>query len=422
MGEKKMIAKPKGTYDLIGLDAKLYNYIYNVVQGYMDNYNYEFIRTPIFEASELFHRGVGETTDIVTKETYDFIDRGERNLTLRPEGTAGVVRSVIENKLYGNQNGPLKYYYFGTMYRYERPQAGRYREFSQMGVEVFNANDPMIDAEVISLGYNLLKELGIENFTVHLNTLGDLTTRQNYTAALKKYLKPHLKELCPDCQKRYETNPLRIIDCKADKDNDVLKNVPKISDYLTDESKALFTKLKELLTILDIDYEIDERIVRGLDYYDYNVWEYVTDEDNVSLGGGGRYNNLVKTLDGPDMPAVGFAFGIDRVITELKNILGSQEFTNNVDVYIMSVNDEEKMQALRIAQDLRLNNVMTEINSNNLSLKSQFKMADSLKAKFLVILNSDDLQKGLVNIKDNVTKEEMKIDEAEIVDWILGNI
>ncbi len=417
-----MITKPKGTYDLMGLDAKIYTYINHEIENFMANYNYDLIRTPIFEASELYHRSVGETSDIVTKETYDFKDRGDRSMTLRPEGTAGVVRSVIENKLYGNKNDCIKLYYNGTMYRYERPQSGRNREFTQFGVEVFNSADPMIDAEVISIGYNLLNSLGIDNVTVAINSLGDKISRKNYTEALVKYLTPYINELCDDCKKRFNSNPLRILDCKIDKNNDILKNVPKISDYLSKESKERFDKLKMLLTNLDIDYEIDEKIVRGLDYYDENVWEYITTDNGITLGGGGRYNSLVENLGGPNLPAVGFALGIERIILELKNKINISNLQNNIDVYIMSVNEEEKMQSIILAQNLRLNNVITEMNSNNLSLKSQFKIADSLNAKFLVILNSEDLNKGLINVKDNATKEEMKIDESEIVDWILGNI
>lgn len=420
-----MITKPKGTYDLLGTDARIHSYINETIERFMNSYNYDLIRTPIFEATELFHRSVGEGTDIVSKETYDFKDRGDRMVTLRPEGTAGVVRSYIENKMYGNRNDTVKLYYNGTMYRYERPQSGRFREFTQFGVETFGSNDPMIDAEVISIGYNLIKELGIENIVVSLNTLGDKETRENYTKALKDYLKPHLHELCEDCQNRYNTNPLRIIDCKYDHSIEsgqkILDNVPKISEYLSEESKERFKKLKELLTMMDIDYEIDESIVRGLDYYDENVWEY-KNADGVALGGGGRYNHLIENLGGPYTPAVGFAIGIERLILEIKKFIKDEEASKNIDVFVMSVNEEEKIHALTLSQDLRLNGLATEINSNNLSIKSQFKLADTLNAKFLVILNSEDLQKGLVNIKDNATKEEIKVDEKEVIDYLISNI
>ena len=417
-----MITKPKGTYDLYGTDEKLYTYVTNIVNDYMANYNYNFIRTPIFESSELFHRGVGETTDIVTKETYDFQDRGGRSITLRPEGTAGVARSFIENKMYGNRNDPVKMYYNGTMYRYERPQAGRFRELTQIGAEIFNSYEIATDAEVISLGYYILKEVGLENIVVKLNSLGDLESRKNYTDALVKYLKPHAEELCEDCQRRLKTNPLRVLDCKYDAQNEILKNVPKIGDYLNEESEERFNKLKELLTILDVDYEIDENIVRGLDYYDHNVWEYYLEDGSLALGGGGRYNNLVKTLGGPDIPGVGFAFGVDRIIALLRERLSEKEVSTNIDCYILALSEEEKIYALKLAQDLRLNNVITEYTTNNLSLKSQFKIGDSLNAKFLIILNNEDLQKGLISVKDNATKEEVKIDESSIIDYLISNI
>lgn len=416
-----MIIKPKGTYDMYGIDEKIYSYISNLVDDYMVNYNYDKIRTPIFEESELFHRGVGETSDIVTKETYDFMDRGGRSITLRPEGTAGVVRSFIENKMYGNRSDAIKLYYNGTMYRYERPQKGRFRELTQIGLEAFNSDSVMMDAEVISIGYNILSELGFD-VVVHLNTLGDLESRENYKEALKNYLKPHIHELCEDCQNRFEKNPLRIIDCKFDAESEILKNIPKMMDYLNEESLNRFNSLKNILTNMGVSYIVDDRIVRGLDYYDHCVWEYTLDEGSLALGGGGRYNHLVEILGGPSMPAVGFAFGADRLIAVLKDKINAEEAEKNIDCFVMSVNDEENIYAMKIAQELRLNNISCEVNLTNLSLKAQFKLADKLNAKQLIILNSEDLQKGLVNIKDNKTKEEVKIDEADICDYISGVI
>ena len=416
-----MITKPKGTYDLLGDDAKIYTYLSNFASEFFSFYNYDFIRTPIFEATDLYHRSVGEQTDIVSKETYDFKDRGDRSITLRPEGTAGVVRSFIENKLYGNRNDAIKLYYNGTMYRYERPQSGRNREFTQIGAEVFNSNEVILDAEVISMGYYYLKNVGIDDVTVVINSLGDKESRLNYTKALVDYLKPNINLLCEDCQRRLNTNPLRILDCKVDADSDILKNAPKIGDYLSESSTKRFNSVKQMLTILDVDFEIDNNVVRGLDYYDENVWEYKTSE-GITLGGGGRYNGLVGSLNGPDTPAIGFALGVERIILELKKSLKENTLNKVIDAYILCVSEEEKLQALKLAQELRLNNIIVDINSNNLSLKSQFKIADNLKAKFLIILNEEDLKKGLINIKDNATKEEFKIDEYEIVDWLLGNI
>ena len=421
-----MITKPKGTYDIYGENAKYYNYINEVFTSVCEYYNYEYIRTPIFEDSELFHRSVGETSDIVSKETYDFRDRGDRFLTLRPEGTAGVVRSFIENKMYGDANQPKKLYYSGTMYRYERPQAGRFRELSQIGVEVLGSNSPLVDAEVISLAYRLLEEMGIENITVKINTLGDNASREAYRQALINYLEPHIHELCADCQKRFSTNPLRILDCKVDKDSAILKHAPAILDYLNEESQSRFDKVLEYLDYLDVDYEIDSNIVRGLDYYNHTVFELVADLDDLgnasTLCGGGRYNNLVANLGGPDTPGMGFACGIDRLIMVLQQLNKDKEIDKSLDVYVMAINEEEKLTAIRLVQDLRWCEIKTDMDTLDRGLKAQFKQADRLKARLLVILNSEDLQKGLITVKDNLTKEETKIDENEIIDYIISNL
>ncbi len=410
-----MITKPKGCYDVTGEVAKKYQRICEVVSAYAKIYNYKYIRTPLFESTELFKRGVGDTTDIVQKETYDFTDRGGRSFTLRPEGTAGVVRNFIEDKLYGNQSSVVKEFYIGTMYRYERPGLGRNREFTQFGVECLGSDDEMMDAEVISFSYNILKELGLD-VTVKINNLGSVEDRENYKKALVEYLTPHINDLCEDCQNRIKTNPLRILDCKVDDQSEILKNAPSILDYHSKESNDRFNKILTYLDYLDIDYELDNTLVRGLDYYDYMVYELKLN-DSLALGGGGRYNHLVKNLGGPEVPAVGFACGIERIINEMND-----ESFNNIDVYVMCVNDEEKIKANIITQDLRLNNIICETNVMGKSLKAQFKEADNMNAKNLIILNSEDLSKGLITVKDNVTKEEVKVPEDEIIDYILGVI
>ena len=410
-----MITKPKGCYDVTGEVAKKYQRICEVVSAYAKIYNYKYIRTPLFESTELFKRGVGDTTDIVQKETYDFTDRGGRSFTLRPEGTAGVVRNFIEDKLYGNQSSVVKEFYIGTMYRYERPGLGRNREFTQFGVECLGSDDEMMDAEVISFSYNILKELGLD-VTVKINNLGSVEDRENYKNALVEYLTPHINDLCEDCQNRIKTNPLRILDCKVDDQSEILKNAPSILDYHSKESNDRFNKILTYLDYLDIDYEVDNTLVRGLDYYDYMVYELKLN-DSLALGGGGRYNHLVKNLGGPEVPAVGFACGIERIINEMND-----ESFNNIDVYVMCVNDEEKIKANIITQDLRLNNIICETNIMGKSLKAQFKESDNMNAKNLIILNSEDLSKGLITVKDNVTKEEVKVPEDEIIDYILGVI
>lgn len=417
-----MITKPKGTYDVIENEALKLQKINRIIEYFCEFYNYEYIRTPIFESRDLFHRTVGEQTDIVTKETYDFKDRSDRELALRPEGTAGVVRSFIENKMYGSSM-PRKLYYNGTMYRYERPGNGRNREFTQFGVEILGSNDPVVDAEIISMPYHLFEELGFKNLNVKINNLGSKLDRENYKMALKEYLKPHLHNLCSDCQKRFETNPLRILDCKVDKDSDILKNVPSILDYQSEESKSRFNKVLEYLNYLDVDYEVDDKIVRGLDYYDYTVFEIVSDA--VVLGGastiaaGGRYNDLVEKLGGPSTPCMGFAAGLERIMLAMDEI--EETLKPSLNCYILYVNEEEKLKAIMLAQDLRLSGVSCDYDTTGRSLKSQFKEADRNNAQLLIILNSEDLNKGLITVKDNITKEETKIDENEIIDYIVSN-
>lgn len=407
-----MINKPKGCNDIYGIDAKKWKYIDNIIDAMMERYNYDYIRTPIFESSQLFHRGVGQTTDVVTKETYDFIDRGNRQMTLRPEGTAGVVRSYIENKMYGN-NQITKLYYNGTMYRYERPQLGRDREFTQFGVEVFGSNHEMTDAEVISIPYILFKILGLPNIKVKINSLGDTESRNNYHDALVNYFKPHIDNLCEDCKARFEKNPLRILDCKIDKDSDILKNAPTTLEYLNEESKTRFEKVQEYLSALDIDYEIDPKIVRGLDYYNHTVFEveYTNAQGQVStLAGGGRYNSLVETLGGPSIPAFGFATGTGRILNALENEKIHLPIKEAIDVYIMAVSDTERNYAMTLAQNLRLHDFIVDYDITSSGLKSQFKKADNLSARYLIILNDENLRNDQVMIKNNQTKEEELVD------------
>lgn len=405
-----MISKPKGCYDIYGENAKKWQYINKVIDSLMEKYNYSYIRTPIFESSELFHRGIGETADVVTKETYDFKDRADRNMTLRPEGTAGIVRSYIENKMYGDANQPVKLYYNGTMYRYERPQSGRDREFTQFGVEVLGTDDPMVDAEVISIPVVLLSMLGLKGVKVKINSLGDRESRDNYRKALLEYFRPHIKELCEDCNDRLEKNPLRILDCKVDKDNPLLKEAPKTLDYLNEESKKRFEEVKSFLDELGVDYEVDYRIVRGLDYYNHTVFEIEADVEgfgsNNVLAGGGRYNGLVDILGGPNTSCIGFACGIGRIIQALDLEKVKLPIVDDVEVFVMYVSETEKKYATSLVQYLRGNGFRVETEYTNRGLKSQFKQADRLKSKYLIILNDEDLKNDEIKIKDNKTKEE----------------
>ncbi len=421
-----MIVKPKGSYDIYGHEMKVWQYVERVVDEVMERYNYGKIRTPIFESTELFHRGVGDSTDIVNKETYDFVDRGNRQMTLRPEGTAGVVRSFIENKMYGDPNQPVKLYYNGTMYRYERPQSGRDRELTQFGVEVLGCDDPAIDAEVISVAVQIFKLLGLKGVKVKINSLGDTESRNNYREALIKYFEPFINDLCEDCQERLKKNPLRILDCKVDAESEIIKNAPIMLDYLNEESKNRFMDVQNYLDVLDIDYEVDPKIVRGLDYYSHTVFEIeATVKDfgaNNVLAGGGRYDTLVENLDGPKTPGIGFACGIGRLVRALEKEEVRLPINETIDVFVLYVNKTEKEYALALTQDLRLNGFRVETDYMNRSLKSQFKQADRLNAKYLIILNDEDLVAGEMQVKDNLTKEVAMVKEAEIDDYLDLNL
>ncbi len=417
-----MIQKPKGTYDIYGEDGKKLLYVRELIEGLMEKYNYEYFETPIFESSNLFHRGAFETTDIVTKETYDFKDRGDRDLTLRPEGTASIVRSYIENKMYGNHTVPTKAWYMGPMFRYERPQSGRFRQFTQFGVEAFGSEDPLLDAEIISIPVNLYKLLGLKGIKVNINTLGDNESRNNYRNALIEYFRPHLDELCEDCKERFKKNPLRILDCKVDSDLDIMKNAPRTIDYLTDYSKEHFEKVKEYLKSMNIDYEINTNLVRGLDYYTHTVFEVEASVEGFGsqnvLCGGGRYDNLVETLDGPKTSGVGFAMGMERLMTALQYENVEMPLIKNIDCYVISMSENEKDFAIHITNDLRLNGFIVDMDYCNRNLKNNFKNADKLNTKFIIIIGEEEKKSGILTIKNNQTKEEYKINHDDVIDFL----
>ena len=420
--------KPKGTYDIYGNKANQMLYLRKLINALMDKYNFKYFETPIFESSELYHRGVGETTDIVSKETYDFKDRGDRNLTLRPEGTAGIVRSFIENKLYVD-NLPLKAWYFGPMFRYERPQSGRFREFYQFGLEVFGSYDPIMDAEVISIFVNLLKMLGLDGVKVNINSLGDSESRDNYRSALISYFKPHLDELCDDCKSRFEKNPLRILDCKVDGTKDIMLNAPKMTDYLNEESKLHFEKVGEYLKEMNIDYVVNPNIVRGLDYYTHTVFEVEADIEGFGsqnvLGAGGRYNNLVENIGGPSVPGVGFAIGLERLLLALEKENIDISIDSDLEVYVIPMGDEAKLKSISLVNSLRLSGFNTEMDYNNRNLKSNFKAADKLRAKYIIIVGEEEIKNKVLTIKDNITKEEYKVELENLIEFLdekLGDV
>ena len=414
-----MITKQKGCHDIYGVEAKKWNYVSHIIEAVCERYNYSLIRTPIFEASELFHRSIGEETDVVSKEMYDFKDKGDREITLRPEGTAGVIRSYIENKMYGDAMQPVKLYYNGTMYRYERPQSGRDRELTQFGVEVLGSDDPMIDAEVISLAVNIYKILGLKGIRVNINSLGDEESRNNYRQALIEHFKPHKDELCEDCKVRLEKNPLRILDCKVDHESEVMKSAPMMTDYLNEESKKRFQEVQKYLDLLDIEYEVNPSIVRGLDYYNHTVFEIEASVEGFGsqnvLGAGGRYNGLVSQLGGPETPGIGFAMGLGRLMLALEKEQIELPIEESMDAFVMYVSDTEKDYAVTLVQELRMNGFKVETEYTGRGLKGQFKQADRLNSRFLIILNDEDLKENQIKIKNNQTKEEELVE----IDYIL---
>ncbi|MEG3037184.1 MAG: histidine--tRNA ligase [Bacilli bacterium] len=417
-----MIQKPKGTYDVYGQNSKQILYIEQLMKSLMEKYNYEYFRTPVFENSDLFNRAVGETTDVVTKETYDFLDRSERKMTLRPEGTAGMCRSFVENKMYGTYSMPVKCWYYGPMYRYERPQSGRFREFYQIGVEVFGSDSPNIDAEVISIPVNFYKLIGLKGIKVNINTLGDKESRENYKEALINHFKPHINNLCSDCQERFLKNPLRILDCKIDASNEIMKTAPKTIDYLNQVSKDHFTKVKEALDALDIDYIVNPGIVRGLDYYTHTVFEVEADikgfGSNNVLCGGGRYNGLISAIGGPEISGVGFALGLERLLNAINAEAIELPISDTVNAYIIPMSEEEQSYAMGLTQSLRLNGFTVEMDYMSRKLTNNFKQADRLKAEFIIIIGEEEIKNKTLTIKNNKTKEEYKIKEAEVIDFL----
>ena len=413
--------KPKGTYDIFGDRANKMLYLRKLINALMDKYNAKYFETPIFESSDLFHRGVGETTDIVSKETYDFKDRGDRALTLRPEGTAGIVRCFIENKLYA-ESLPLKAWYFGPMFRYERPQAGRFREFYQFGFEAFGTCDPTMDAEAISILVNFFKMLGLKGIKVNINSLGDSESRDNYRQALVSYFKPYLEQLCDDCKNRFEKNPLRILDCKVDTDKEFMKNAPKMLDYLNNESKEHFNKVKEYLDAMKIDYVVNSNIVRGLDYYTHTVFEVEADipgfgSQNV-LGAGGRYNNLVENIGGPSIPGVGFAIGLERLLLALEMEKIDINYNSYPEVYVIPMGIEAKAKAVNLVNSLRLSGFSVEMDYDNRNLKSNFKSADKLGVKYIIIIGEEEIKSKVLTIKNNESKEEYKVDLENLIEFL----
>lgn len=416
-----MLQKPKGTLDIYGEDGKIFDYISNYTSAFMSLYNYEFIKLPTFESTELFYRGVGDTTDIVNKETYDFLDKSNRKMTLRPEMTAGTARCLIEDKLY--TEGVKKFYYLGSCFRYERPQSGRLREFTQFGIECFNVSNPKVDAEVISLAYRYLSGLGLTNLVVKLNSLGNKESRKEYNKVIKEYLSKDYDNLCDTCKERLSKNPLRILDCKYDGEREYIKNAPKTLDYLNEESKSYFEEVKESLESLGIPFVEDSTLVRGLDYYSHTVFEIISDIPELgkanTLCGGGRYDGLVELLGGPSTPGIGFAMGIERIIILLKE-LECYVPDRELDVFVMNLDNTN--YAFQIIDDLRLSEFSVETDYTGKNMKGMWKLVDKLNPKFVLIIGEDERVNDYITVKDNITKEETKVKTSDLIDYLNTNI
>lgn len=399
----KQIQIPRGTQDILPGETEKWQYIENTAREICENYQYKEIRTPIFEHTELFLRGVGDTTDIVQKEMYSFTDRGGREVTLRPEGTASTVRSFVEHKMFGLPSQPVKLYYMGPMFRYERPQAGRYRQFVQFGVEALGSNDPAIDAEVISLAMSIYQKLGLKKLKLVINSLGDKESRKAHRDALIEHFQPRIGEFCSDCQNRLEKNPMRILDCKADRDHELMKSAPSIIDFLNEASSEYFSKVKQYLTNVGIEYEVDPNLVRGLDYYNHTAFEIMSDAEGfgaiTTLCGGGRYNGLVEEIGGPETPGIGFALSIERLLAALDAEGVELPVTNKIDCYVVSLGEKAKDYTVGLLHQLRSAGFSAERDYLDRKIKAQFKAADRFQAKYVAVLGDDELAENKISLK-----------------------
>ncbi|HGD0882834.1 TPA: histidine--tRNA ligase [Streptococcus agalactiae] len=406
------LQKPKGTQDILPGESAKWQYVENVIRNLFKQYHYDEIRTPMFEHYEVISRSVGDTTDIVTKEMYDFHDKGDRHITLRPEGTAPVVRSYVENKLFAPEvQKPTKMYYIGSMFRYERPQAGRLREFHQVGVECFGSNNPATDVETIAMGHHLFEVLGIKNVKLHLNSLGSPESRQAYRQALIDYLTPIREQLSKDSQRRLNENPLRVLDSKEPEDKLAVENAPSILDYLDESSQAHFDAVCHMLDALNIPYIIDTNMVRGLDYYNHTIFEFITEiEDNeLTICAGGRYDGLVSYFGGPETPAFGFGLGLERLLLILDKQGISLPIENTIDLYIAVLGSEANLAALDLAQSIRHQGFKVERDYLGRKIKAQFKSADTFNAKLIMTLGSSEVDSKKVGLKNNQTRQEVKV-------------
>lgn len=411
--------KIKGTPDFLPEETNKWQFIENHAKEMLARYQFKEVRTPIFEQFELFSRGVGETSDIVSKEMYDFYDKGDRHIALRPEGTAGVVRSFVENKLFGPEHHkPLKFYYIAPMFRYERPQKGRMRQFHQLGVEVFGSSNPATDVETMALAIDLFKSFEIKNLKLVINSLGSVESRKKYRQALINYLEPHFEDLSQDSKDRLYKNPLRVLDSKNKKDKEIVADAPSILDYLDEESKKNFDMVKEYLEVLEIDYEIDSNMVRGLDYYNDTIFEIMTEDpnfgSNTTVCAGGRYDGLVEEVGGPETPGFGFGIGLERLVMLLENAQYDFPEVAALDAYIVTIGESANKEATKLAYALRESGLNVEREFLSRKPAKQFKTADKLNARYVFTLGENELNNGTINVKLLETGNETTIELDKI--------
>lgn len=413
--------KPKGTADLLPGTTNLWEKVEEVAREVFDQFGYRGIRTPMFEDYNVFSRNVGDTSDIVEKEMYDFHDKGDRHIALRPEGTAGVVRAYVENKLYGPEYPkPYKVYYMGPMFRYERPQSGRQREFHQIGVEALNNESPQIDVEVIAMAMQLFKRFGVPNVKLTINTLGDKQVREDYREALINFLKPHYDELSSDSQERMYRNPLRVLDSKDAGDQKIVAQAPSILDYLDEESQNYFDQVQSLLRELGIDYEIDTNMVRGLDYYNHTIFEIMSDSPVFGGGyttvcAGGRYNGLISQLGGPEEGGIGFGMGVERLMLLLQE--ENPEFApqDQLDVFFASANEDGDNLAFKILNQIRDKGVVADKDYSGVKVGKQIKEAFRRNAKYFAVFGEREVDEGQFQLKNAATKDTVDVKIADFV-------
>ena len=408
---------PRGTKDITPKDAYKWNYVENKFREICSLFGYEEMRTPVFEHTELFKRSVGDTTDIVQKEMYSFTDKGGRDITLKPEGTAGVVRAFIENKLYADTQ-PTKLFYITPCFRYERPQAGRQRQFHQFGIEALGSDKPSLDAEVIALAVQFFTEVGLKDLAVSINSVGCPTCRAEYNARLKEYLDKKSDVLCETCLERKDKNPMRVIDCKNPTCKENLNDIPFMVDHICDDCKDHFEKLQTYLKEMDINFVVDKTIVRGLDYYKKTAFEIISNDigSQSTVCGGGRYDGLVEQLGGPKgVSGIGFAIGAERLLLTMENNNIEIENPYATDIFIVTIGDEAKTKSFKLLKDLRTNHISAENDHLDRSVKAQFKYSDKINAKFTIVIGDDELANDTATLKNMSTSEQTTIKLSEIV-------